>query len=138
MPTDKTLKTINVFPDEATYNENAGSLGEDELNLVPVNIVKSVNNVSPDSNGNVKITVNGGYSSYGPMSAMTATVNKDTIIMISAVAYFVLKIDGVEVARAEGYHDNYWQSITYCVKKGSKYQISGGSLNSTHFRKVEF
>ncbi len=39
MPTDKTLKTFNVFPDVETYEENIASLGDDELSLIPVHYV---------------------------------------------------------------------------------------------------
>lgn len=36
MPTDKKLKTINIFKSLEQYEENSTSLTEDELNLVPL------------------------------------------------------------------------------------------------------
>ena len=35
MATETALKRVNVFPSEASYNTNKGSLGSDELALIP-------------------------------------------------------------------------------------------------------
>ena len=55
MPTDKVLKTINVFPDEETFEQNEASLQDGELSLVPVRVVKTINGSQPDAAGNVTL-----------------------------------------------------------------------------------
>ena len=57
MPTDKVLKTINVFPDQATFEQNEASLQDGELSLVPVKVVKTINGAQPDAAGNITINM---------------------------------------------------------------------------------
>lgn len=41
MSTESTLMKIHVFPSEESYNTNQGSVGEDDLSLVPVKLIRS-------------------------------------------------------------------------------------------------
>lgn len=43
MPTDKSLRNIHVFPTEDSFNQNASSVGDGDLALVPLNIPEQVN-----------------------------------------------------------------------------------------------
>lgn len=49
------LKTVHVFPSEESYLQNAGSVTENDLALVPAEFVKTVNGKGPDGSGNVAI-----------------------------------------------------------------------------------
>ena len=132
MPTDKVLKTINVFPDEETFEQNEASLQDGEISLVPVRVVKTINGAQPDAAGNVQLQGGGFTNQYPIPSTRKGTATKDCLISFSSVAYYILKIDGKEVARAEGYHDSYWQQITHPVRKGQTYEITGGSYNAQY------
>ena len=144
MPTDKTLKTINVFPDEDTYEENAGSLGEDELNLVPVTIVKSINGVSPDSNGNIKITVNGNPPDSSGNFSAGGTPNISKIMNIPSNPWKLTSMGECHMKRGSGgggsisvngknpgiYPEDY-SELSVVLKKGDS--IGWGGLEYAKF-----
>lgn len=65
MPTDKVLKTINVFPDQETFEQNEASLQDGELSLVPVRVVKTINGAQPDAAGNVDFDTGLGKPNIG-------------------------------------------------------------------------